>query len=454
MSRKGSRKILLVDDNETLLMAMEFKLREAGYEVFTARDGREALAVVQEQVPDVTVSDISMPVMDGFELCEKLRSDPRYASMPFIFLTAHGEPEERVRGLEAGAEDFIVKPFRIEELIARIERIYRRLDPPSHHGRFQGNLEDLGLPDILQTLEQKGKSGRLVILSQGRKGFLDFRKGRILAARFGDAAGEDALVELFNLQQGEFWYEHRELEDGDLQLPISSVLIDIARLSDEARRWSAWMPNPGDRLVWTSEERVGDPELAPYAAVLHSESLTVRDLAEKMGRSLIRTRVAAARLHQEGRLRVEPGSEDAAITGGVLRLLVLGDGWSSLQSLLAALGRPKNNANGGSAMEYLRVTVDRHSVDLFLFDVESDSNRLWMGMIPLVQGVLRIMKDETRAEPPAIPKTLDGAIPIRRCRAADLRESLAPLRESVRSAVTYVRTRKREMYAKPNGGGS
>ena len=119
-------RILLVDDERDLVWAVQNTLTRDGYEVLTAYDGMEALTQAQRHTPDLIVLDIIMPRMDGFQVCERLREDPSTASMPILFLSARGAVEDRIAGLDGGADDYIIKPFDFGELKARIRALLRR----------------------------------------------------------------------------------------------------------------------------------------------------------------------------------------------------------------------------------------------------------------------------------------------------------------------------------------
>lgn len=126
-----AKRLLIVDDEAKLLRAVAVTLREEGYEVTTARSGAEALVRINEGVPDLIVSDIRMPGMDGFKLARALRSNPRTALIPIIFLTAKDQREDRLAGIRTGVDAYLVKPFDPEELIAVVSNILSRMERTS-----------------------------------------------------------------------------------------------------------------------------------------------------------------------------------------------------------------------------------------------------------------------------------------------------------------------------------
>ncbi|WP_319461167.1 response regulator [Micromonospora sp. RTP1Z1] len=118
--------ILVVDDDEDIARFVEFNLRLHGFEVIHAGDGQEALELIERQRPDLAVVDLMMPRIDGLELTRRLRADPMTAALPVIMLTAKGMTVDKVHGLSAGADDYLVKPFDTAELVARVSSTLRR----------------------------------------------------------------------------------------------------------------------------------------------------------------------------------------------------------------------------------------------------------------------------------------------------------------------------------------
>jgi DNA-binding response OmpR family regulator len=121
---KPQSKILVVEDDLTLLETLEYNLSGEGYEVITAADGLTALEVAREEEPDLIVLDLMLPHLDGFEVCRILR---RQTNVPILMLTARTDEVDRVVGLEVGADDYLTKPFSMRELLARVKALLRRV---------------------------------------------------------------------------------------------------------------------------------------------------------------------------------------------------------------------------------------------------------------------------------------------------------------------------------------
>jgi DNA-binding NarL/FixJ family response regulator len=121
------KRVLVVEDNVPLLRAVSLCLQRAGYDVMPARDGEEGFVRIAEALPDVIVSDIMMPGMDGYALAEEIRRNPRTDLLPIIFLTARDSRADRIRGFRAGVDAYLVKPFEPEELVAALQNILDRV---------------------------------------------------------------------------------------------------------------------------------------------------------------------------------------------------------------------------------------------------------------------------------------------------------------------------------------
>ncbi len=117
-------KVLVVEDERSLIETLDYSLRRQGYDVITAADGRKALEVARQQQPDLIVLDIMLPGLDGFEVCRILRQE---MNVPILMLTARTEEVDKVVGLEMGADDYLTKPFSMRELMARVKALLRRV---------------------------------------------------------------------------------------------------------------------------------------------------------------------------------------------------------------------------------------------------------------------------------------------------------------------------------------
>jgi two-component system phosphate regulon response regulator PhoB len=121
--------VLIVEDEAALVTMLRYNLEKEGFAVCEAGDGEEALVQIAERKPDVVLLDWMLPLVSGIEVCRQIRRSPASRSLPVVMLTARGEEGDRVRGLNSGADDYVVKPFSPTELIARLRAVMRRAQP-------------------------------------------------------------------------------------------------------------------------------------------------------------------------------------------------------------------------------------------------------------------------------------------------------------------------------------
>ena len=193
--------MLVVEDGENLLAAIRYNLEREGYRVLTATDGEEGLRKAAQEDPDLLVLDVMLPVLDGFEVCRIVRRD---SDVPILFLTAKDQEMDRVVGLELGADDYVVKPFSMRELLARVRAMLRR--PRARAGNSQreriasGDLEiDLSSHTLSQDgdpVELKPRAFELLALLMSHRGRV-FTRDQVLERLWGiDYIGDARTVDV------------------------------------------------------------------------------------------------------------------------------------------------------------------------------------------------------------------------------------------------------------------
>ncbi len=177
MAAMAGERLLLADDDDNLRLMLEAALRHTGYEVTAVASGREALAAATESAPDLLVLDVMMPDLDGFEVCRRLRAEGRRT--PVVFLTARDATEDKVRGLTLGGDDYVVKPFSLDELVARTDAVLRRAG-----AQRSGSVlacADLELDDDAHRVTRGGHDVALSPTEYNLLRFLLANKGRVLS---------------------------------------------------------------------------------------------------------------------------------------------------------------------------------------------------------------------------------------------------------------------------------
>jgi two-component system OmpR family response regulator len=173
----AGRRLLLVDDEENLRSMLEAALRHNGFQVDNAANGREALAAVGAQQPDLILLDVMMPDLDGFEVCRRLRSDG--VKTPVLFLTARDATEDKVRGLTLGGDDYLVKPFSLDELVARVNAVLRRTGAAQDQAVLR--IADLVMDDDAHRVTRGGREVALSPTEYNLLRFLLLNQGRVLS---------------------------------------------------------------------------------------------------------------------------------------------------------------------------------------------------------------------------------------------------------------------------------
>jgi two-component system phosphate regulon response regulator PhoB len=132
-------KVLIVEDEDSLVTLLSYNLQAEGYGVVHTPSGSEAMMLIQEERPDLVILDWMLPGVAGIEICRQIRVRPETKALPVIMLTARGEEGDRIRGLQTGADDYVVKPFSVSELVARVKALLRRASPERIADVLEGN---------------------------------------------------------------------------------------------------------------------------------------------------------------------------------------------------------------------------------------------------------------------------------------------------------------------------
>ena len=254
-------KILLVDSDIENLRLYEISFRRAGLVTTTATDGADALKKLELFQPDLIVSEVSLPQMDGYEFCAEVKNDPRYRTIPFLFLTKEKSIENKVMGLELGADDYLVKPIFIKELITRVKMLIDRRDKEGmqvHGGKsLSGNLGEMEIVDLIQIMDMGVKSGTILLSFEGGdEGKIFFRKGKLSHVQYGKYIDMKAFARILNRSRGEFNIEFSEPDVEDtIELNTHEFVMEGMRWIDEWRGVLEGMP-PLDSVLAVNSELV------------------------------------------------------------------------------------------------------------------------------------------------------------------------------------------------------
>jgi CheY-like chemotaxis protein len=241
--------LLIVDGDVRNRRVLEVSLRKAGFSITAATSVTEALEFLELAEPDLIISDTRLPEGDGFELCTRIKGNPRWSGIPFIFLTSQKQVEDKVRGLELGVEDYLTKPIFIKEITTRVkmllqrrqqERLQRKNDART---KFTGQLADMGVVDLMQTIEISRKSGVIHIDSDLGEGDVWFRDGRVIDAQMGRLQGDAAVYRMLGLADGSFEVEFKPVSRSEvIRESTQGLLMEGMRRVDEWGRLLEQLP--------------------------------------------------------------------------------------------------------------------------------------------------------------------------------------------------------------------
>ena len=212
----SSYKVLVADDEANIVKIMEFELKKSGYQVMTANDGQEALELVKANPPDLILSDIMMPRMDGYELCREVKKDPALRGIPFIFLTAKTGLENRIQGYILGATKYITKPCGRQDLLKAIDLRLRLSEEAkklfAQKARtFSGDLSIISIFSLIDMFSLGGWSGYIEMTSpDGKKGRIDIKDAVLERYTLEGQSGDDILPLLLSWTQGKFTAERSQ----------------------------------------------------------------------------------------------------------------------------------------------------------------------------------------------------------------------------------------------------
>jgi DNA-binding response OmpR family regulator len=244
----AKRNLLLVDADPRSLRVLEVSLRKAGYSVTTSGDVDGALELLELVEPDMILSDTRLPGKDGFALVAALRANAHWVDIPLVFLSSDPSVESKMRGLSLGVEDYLTKPVYIREILTRVNLAMQRKEREgigrTSKTRFAGSLSDMGLVDLLQTIDVSRKSGVLRLQSGIKRGSVFFNEGRVLDAELGALSGEAAIYRFLLWSEGEFELDFRDVRREDkLSVSTQGLLMEGMRRLDEWSRLQEQLPS-------------------------------------------------------------------------------------------------------------------------------------------------------------------------------------------------------------------
>lgn len=235
--------VLVVDDDPRWRQYTADPFLRRGDRVRSVADGLEALSMCIADPPDVVLTDVNMPRMDGWQLLRMIRARPNLGGVPVVFLTTLDGDEERLKGYQLGVDAYMPKPFHPDELLLRVHRVVRRRRQAAESdtaGTLRGDLENVSAASLLSFLAVERKTGILVVVGD-RVARVFLREGRALRVELEGEGGalpsRDALMDILGWRSGQFEFTLERVGGVDeIRAAISALVLEHARQTDEAGR--------------------------------------------------------------------------------------------------------------------------------------------------------------------------------------------------------------------------
>jgi CheY-like chemotaxis protein/signal recognition particle receptor subunit beta len=244
------RSVLIADEDAAFRKYLAMPLAAQGFTIFEAADGSAAWQLAVQNRPWMILADISMPELDGFEFCRRVRSHPMLSRLPLLFISGSDKYKERYRALQIGADDFLSKNMPVRELLMRIQLLMTRYSDLSASepkagtadvaGAFQGRIEVFGAPALLQMCAQGRLTGLFTSLAEDADNtatVMGFREGDIIHATVGASSGTNAVYAFLAWSKGSFKFTPGDPGQGQpLAQSVEHLLLEGCRLLDEANK--------------------------------------------------------------------------------------------------------------------------------------------------------------------------------------------------------------------------
>jgi len=237
---KKTKKILIVDSDTNYIVPLRNSLSKVGYEVVCWDDGQKALELAKSFQADMIISEVELPKVSGHVLFKELRSTPTCKSTPFIFLSSQKRVDDRIKSMEMGVDDYITKPFYVEEVVARVEALFKEVSKLNEgHGSsekgFSGNLSEMNLVDLIQTLELGKKTAIVKLKHNVAVGIVYVKDGEVIDASLADLEPDLALLRMFTWTIGNFLVDFTPIERDKRVQTSNKDLVNIG-----LRRINEW----------------------------------------------------------------------------------------------------------------------------------------------------------------------------------------------------------------------
>ncbi len=324
-------KILVADADPKNIEILRESLETNGFSVVTAQNGLDVWEKLHSDNPDLILSEVNLPKMDGFELLERMKDDPQVASIPLLFLTNRRDIQDRVRGLRSGVKDYMIKPLHVKEVVARIKMILRRMEriraeEMEASRKLVGRLEEFSVIDLVESFGVEQKTGVLTVHNENnRTGEIYFRNGAVINATLGNFRGEKAIYQMLPWEKGRFVMTFKEVDVPD-EITVSNLglLLEGFKRIEKRQELLKHLPSPETRFVMTETfrrvlaKKEVTTDVARFVALLNGRR-TVLQIVDESTYEDLKTLERIVRLYGQGFIKpvdaeTEEGRREAAET--------------------------------------------------------------------------------------------------------------------------------------------
>ena len=212
MQNKNRNKILIIDENSTYIARLRKDLKNSGYEVIYFNETEKAVEIIEKIEPNLIISEVELSKANNHQFFKLIKADDYLKNIPFVFFSSQKRVDDRIKSIEMGVDDFISKPFFIDEVVARIENLLNEVAEQKNSESinekgFSGDLSDMNLIDLIQTLKIGNKSGIIHLNQSSFSGNVFIANGKIIDAIFEDIHPDDAILKLFLWTEGKYSVE-------------------------------------------------------------------------------------------------------------------------------------------------------------------------------------------------------------------------------------------------------
>lgn len=312
------KKILVIDSDTSYTIPLRSALSKAGYEVTCWDDSQKVLDSVKNLSADMIISEVELPEISGHTLFKEVRSIPAYQAIPFIFLSSQKRVDDRIKSMELGVDDYITKPFYVEEIVARVDALFAEISQLSEEQSrsekgFSGNLTEMNLVDLIQTLELGKKSAVLKLKHDSSIGFVYVDNGEVIDALLDELSPDQSIMRMFTWNIGNFHVEMTSVDrERTIQIPGKELINSAMRRINQWQQLQQGLPPLNTVVVKTERntyQDLSDEEKEVITAI--NEKKRIDEIIERSRFDDLKALAIVKKLYQKGYLQE---TEDSYLT--------------------------------------------------------------------------------------------------------------------------------------------